>query len=101
MKPGVTIPVPFARTRVSGPASRAMLALSPTATFRDFPSLVIELPKRILDVLPGTMDTPANRKAMPNADFSKWLDPAKVADLALWLADENAGHISGASIPIE
>ena len=52
-------------------------------------------------ILPGTMDTPANRKAMPNADFSKWLDPGKVADLALWLADENAGHISGASIPIE
>jgi NAD(P)-dependent dehydrogenase (short-subunit alcohol dehydrogenase family) len=52
-------------------------------------------------ILPGTMDTPANRKAMPDADFSKWLDPAKVADLALWLADESAGHISGASIPIE
>lgn len=52
-------------------------------------------------ILPGTMDTPANRKAMPGADFSKWLDPAKVADLALWLADENAGHISGACIPIE
>ena len=52
-------------------------------------------------ILPGTMDTPANRKTMPNADFSKWLDPAKVADLTLWLADENAGHISGASIPIE
>jgi len=52
-------------------------------------------------ILPGTMDTPANRKAMPTADFSKWLDPAKVADLALWLADESAGHITGASIPIE
>jgi NAD(P)-dependent dehydrogenase (short-subunit alcohol dehydrogenase family) len=52
-------------------------------------------------ILPGTMDTPANRKAMPNADFSKWLDPAMVADLALWLSGENAGHISGASIPIE
>src|SRR5262249_5812141 len=52
-------------------------------------------------ILPGTMDTPANRKAMPGADFSKWLDPAKVADLAVWLAEETAGHISGAAIPIE
>lgn len=52
-------------------------------------------------ILPGTMDTPANRKAMPNADFSKWLQPSAVAELAVWLADENAAHINGASIPIE
>jgi len=52
-------------------------------------------------VLPGTMDTPANRKAMPNADFSKWLQPSDVADLVLWLCDERAAHISGTAIPIE
>ena len=32
-------------------------------------------------ILPGTMDTPANRKAIPNADFSKWVRPATVASL--------------------
>src|ERR1700730_8436353 len=52
-------------------------------------------------VLPGTMDTPANRKAMPGADFSKWVKPADVADLILWLADERAGHVTGAAIPID
>ena len=52
-------------------------------------------------ILPGTMDTPANRKSMPNADFSKWLQPGAVADLALWLADENASFVNGVSIPIE
>jgi NAD(P)-dependent dehydrogenase (short-subunit alcohol dehydrogenase family) len=52
-------------------------------------------------VLPGTMDTPANRKAMPNADFSKWLQPRDVADLVLWLSDERAGHITGTAIPID
>ncbi len=52
-------------------------------------------------VLPGTMDTPANRKAMPMADFSKWLPPSEVADLVLWLADERAGHITGTTIPID
>lgn len=52
-------------------------------------------------ILPGTMDTPANRKAMPNSDSSKWLNPQDVADLALWLADENAGHITGAVLPID
>jgi NAD(P)-dependent dehydrogenase (short-subunit alcohol dehydrogenase family) len=50
-------------------------------------------------ILPGTMDTPANRKSMPNADFSKWLQPSAVADLAAWLAD--AAHINGVSISIE
>jgi NAD(P)-dependent dehydrogenase (short-subunit alcohol dehydrogenase family) len=52
-------------------------------------------------VLPGTMDTPANRKSMPGADFSKWVRPGDVADLVLWLADERAGHITGTAIPID
>ena len=52
-------------------------------------------------VLPGTMDTAANRQAMPKADFAKWLKPADVADLVAWLADENAGHVTGAAIPID
>ena len=52
-------------------------------------------------VLPGTMDTPGNRKSMPGADFSKWVQPADVADLVLWLADERAGHITGTAIPID
>jgi len=52
-------------------------------------------------VLPGTMDTPGNRKSMPNADFSKWVNPANVAELVAWLADERAGHITGNMFPIE
>jgi NAD(P)-dependent dehydrogenase (short-subunit alcohol dehydrogenase family) len=52
-------------------------------------------------VLPGTMDTRGNRKSMPNADFSKWVNPADVADLIAWLADERSGHITGNSFPIE
>ncbi len=52
-------------------------------------------------VLPGTMDTPANRKAMPNANFSEWLQPSEVADLVLWLCDERAGHITGTTVPMD
>ena len=52
-------------------------------------------------ILPGTMDTPANRKSMPQADFSKWLEPSAVAELAVWLAGHDAAHVTGASIPIE
>jgi NAD(P)-dependent dehydrogenase (short-subunit alcohol dehydrogenase family) len=51
-------------------------------------------------VMPGTMDTPANRKAMPSADFTKWVPPASVADLVVWLAGEHAANVNGAVIPI-
>jgi NAD(P)-dependent dehydrogenase (short-subunit alcohol dehydrogenase family) len=52
-------------------------------------------------VLPGTMDTPANRRAMPGSDPSKWLDPTRVARLVLWLASEAAGEITGTVVPID
>jgi NAD(P)-dependent dehydrogenase (short-subunit alcohol dehydrogenase family) len=52
-------------------------------------------------VLPGTMDTPANRKTMPRADFSKWVQPGDVADVVLWLAEDRAAHITGTAIPVD
>jgi NAD(P)-dependent dehydrogenase (short-subunit alcohol dehydrogenase family) len=51
-------------------------------------------------ILPGTMDTPANRKAMPDADFSKWVRPATVASLMVWLAREAGKDVNGAAIPV-
>ena len=51
-------------------------------------------------VLPGTMDTPANRKAMPTADFSQWIQPSQVASLLVYLASDEASQITGAAIPI-
>jgi NAD(P)-dependent dehydrogenase (short-subunit alcohol dehydrogenase family) len=51
-------------------------------------------------ILPDTMDTPANRRDMPQADFSKWLPVAQVAELVLWLTDNSAAHITGTEIPI-
>jgi len=52
-------------------------------------------------LLPGTMDTPANRKSMPGADYAKWLQPQDVANLVFWLADKNAAQITGTVIPID
>jgi NAD(P)-dependent dehydrogenase (short-subunit alcohol dehydrogenase family) len=51
-------------------------------------------------ILPGTMDTPANRKAIPNADVSKWVRPAAVANLITWLAGDAGKDINGAVIPV-
>ena len=51
-------------------------------------------------VLPATIDTPANRAAMPKADFSRWVQPSEIADLMVFLASRAAGAISGAAIPV-
>jgi NAD(P)-dependent dehydrogenase (short-subunit alcohol dehydrogenase family) len=51
-------------------------------------------------VLPGTMDTPANRAGDPTADFSKWVQPAQVAGLLLHLASDAAAQVNGAVIPV-
>ena len=51
-------------------------------------------------ILPGTMDTPANRAAMPGADPAKWVQPSQVASLLVHLASDDASQISGAVIPI-
>jgi NAD(P)-dependent dehydrogenase (short-subunit alcohol dehydrogenase family) len=51
-------------------------------------------------ILPGTMDTPANRQAMPKADVSQWVQPQSVASLIVWLAGEAGKDVNGASIPV-
>ena len=51
-------------------------------------------------VLPGTLDTPGNRKAMPDADFSRWVNPAHVANLIVALVADGLSNVSGAAIPI-
>jgi NAD(P)-dependent dehydrogenase (short-subunit alcohol dehydrogenase family) len=51
-------------------------------------------------LLPGTMDTPANRGFDPGADFSKWVQPSQVAQLLVHLMSDNSSQISGAVIPV-
>lgn len=50
-------------------------------------------------VLPGTMDTPANR-ADPKADRSLWVEPSQVAALLVYLASDAGGQVTGAAIPV-
>jgi len=51
-------------------------------------------------VLPGIIDTPTNRQAMPDADFSKWVKPEALAKVILFLASDAASEINGALIPV-
>lgn len=51
-------------------------------------------------VLPSIIDTAVNRAEMPDADFSRWVSPAAIADLILFLLSPRAQAITGASIPV-
>lgn len=51
-------------------------------------------------VAPSTIDTAANRAAMPSANHSLWVKPESIARLLVWLASKEAADISGAVIPI-
>lgn len=51
-------------------------------------------------ILPGTMNTDANRKADPGADASRWVQPEQVASLAVFLASGAGSQITGAAIPV-
>ncbi len=51
-------------------------------------------------LLPGTIDTPSNRAALPGSDASKWVQPEDIAEAALFLASEDSRAVNGAAIPV-
>ena len=51
-------------------------------------------------VLPSIIDTPPNRAAMPDADFSKWVSPEQLANVICFLASDSASAIHGALITV-
>ena len=55
---------------------------------------------RVNSILPSIIDTEANRKAMPTADFSKWPKPEDIARVILFLCSDDAKVIQGAAIPV-
>lgn len=55
---------------------------------------------RVNSILPSIIDTAANRKAMPKADFSKWPKPEAIAAVVVFLCSDAAAVVHGASIPV-
>jgi NAD(P)-dependent dehydrogenase (short-subunit alcohol dehydrogenase family) len=51
-------------------------------------------------ILPDVIDTPANRKAMPNADFDRWAKPEELAAVVTWLCSPAANVVSGNAIRV-
>jgi len=57
-------------------------------------------PVTVNAILPSIIDTPTNRKDMPDADTSTWVKPQAIADVILFLASPAARSVSGALIPV-
>lgn len=55
---------------------------------------------RINAILPGTIDTPANRASMPNADASRWVRPESLSAVIAFLLSDDARDVTGAAIPV-
>jgi NAD(P)-dependent dehydrogenase (short-subunit alcohol dehydrogenase family) len=55
---------------------------------------------RVNAVLPDTIDTPANRRAMPDADFDRWAKPEEIADVVVWLCSPAARVVSGNALDV-
>lgn len=51
-------------------------------------------------IMPGTIDTPQNRAAMPDANFSKWVQPEQIASVVAFLLSREAGAVTGAAVPV-
>lgn len=92
-----------AKAGLVGTANHSAYNASKSAVIRLTESLAAELKGYGINVnciLPGTIDTPQNRAAMPNADTSKWVAPSSLADVILFLASDYARDIHGAAVPV-
>lgn len=90
------------RNAFQGSADYGAYSAVKAALLRLTESMAAELKDRGINVncvVPGTMYTPQNREAMPNADYSRWVTPAAVADVILFFASDAARAVSGAAIP--
>lgn len=99
---GVVINI-ASQAAVNHAAGAAAYAASKAAAVAMIDSLAADLKGTALranSVLPSIIDTPTNRSAMPNADFSKWPKPEEIADVILFLCSDEAKLIHGAAVPV-
>ncbi len=84
-------------------AGGALYAASKAAALAMMDSLAADVMPyniNVNSVLPSIIDTPTNRKAMPDADFAKWPKPNEIARVILFLCSDDARVIHGAAIPV-
>ena len=92
-----------ATAAMTHPAAAAAYAASKAAAVAMIDSLAADLKGtgvRANSIMPSIIDTPANRKAMPDADFTKWPKPEDIAQVVLFLCSDESKVIHGAAIPV-
>lgn len=88
---------------LQGGARMGSYSASKSALIRLTEAMSAELKEHGINVncvLPSIIDTPDNRAAMPDADPGRWVAPAAIADVMLFLASDAARSVHGASIPV-
>jgi len=91
------------RAALAGSAGVAAYAAAKSAVVRLTESLAAELKEHHINVncvLPGTIDTPANRAAMPDADFSRWVRPEAIGEVIMFLCSPAARALHGVAVPV-
>lgn len=91
------------KASLGGGAKAGAYAAAKAALLRLTESMAAELKPHNIQancILPGTIDTPENRRAMPDANFSKWVAPEQVAEAILFLASAASNGITGSALPV-
>lgn len=91
------------RNAFQGSPNYAAYSVAKTAVLRLTESLAGELKTRGINVnciMPGTIDTPQNREAMPKADFSTWVPPEDIAGVIAFLLSDDARSVTGSAVPV-
>lgn len=86
-----------------GGANMGAYAAAKSAVMRLTESMSAELRDKNINVncvMPSIIDTPANRADMPKADPRRWVAPAALAEVILFLASERARAVHGAALPV-
>ncbi len=99
---GVIINV-ASRAAADAPAGLAAYSAAKAAVAvltRSLQNEVVDEGIRVNAIVPTTIDTPANREAMPDADFSAWTPPGEIAKVVAWLACDLAASVRGGLIPV-
>ncbi len=92
-----------ARPALEGTKNMAAYGASKAGVINLTQSMADELSEYNINVnaiIPGTMDTPRNRKDMPKADFKKWVKPKEIAEVIAFLCSKDGDKISGAILPV-
>jgi NAD(P)-dependent dehydrogenase (short-subunit alcohol dehydrogenase family) len=100
---GGKLVVVLAKSALKGSKNMGAYTASKAAAQRVVESMSAEVKDsgiNVNGVAPSTIDTPLNRKDMPNADFSKWVTPAQLADTIAFLASDAASALHGTTLEV-